>query len=565
MSGFVPVTLSVYHLDFNGPLERYTALETFSSITPFSSTYGISYASYEFSETTLRAAELRYPKNCLEVPEGLSVRLRDLASEIVEEASTPWEKLKSIEEYLKLNYEYDEEFDPAPPDVDPVEWFLFNRTRGVCTHFNSAFVLLARSIGLPARIVNGFLVSPDAENQIVMPKQAHVYAEAPFKGLGWVTFDATSERIEERPVQVSRIQTVTNITDNDRVAIKGGNFSVYGTVTTTNGSAVDGLSVEVFLKLSKNETGVRCGFGEVREGLFNITCEASPDLEVDDYMLVAHTLGNAVYEESWSDPPIRIMAETELIIEPPGRAHVGEEITLGGRLIDSSNGQPIEDMTVFIEIGGETVNLTTDSTGSVSTIYAFETEGNKTVTLTLADSDYYLGSSNAVHIAVTAPPPSIQSLLYMLTTFPYNLILAGASVAIGAVVILGRRRGPQQLPQGVKEEAGPAEAPENDGYLVFTSYKEGIVKLFNHFYASTQRRYGEIQDCLTPREFQQILLREIPEQGVRALEDLVTAFEVANYSEAYPTKEGYDRCLAAVEMLSELMEHGEGDKEENPA
>ena len=565
LSGFVPVTLSVYHLDFSGPLDRYPTLEAYSSPTPFSSNYGISSMGYEFSEVTLRAAELRYPNNCLGISEELSDRLRDLASEIVGDASTPWDKLKSIEEYLKLNYEYDEEFDPAPPNIDPVEWFLLNGTRGVCTHFNSAFVLLARSIGLPARIVNGFLVSPDAENQIVMPKQTHVYAEVPFKGLGWITFDATPERTEERPVQVPRIQTVTNITDNDRVAIKGGNFSVYGTVTTLNGSAVDGLSVEVFLKVLKNETGVRCGFGEVEEGLFNITCEVSPDLEVGDYMLVAHTFGNAVYEESWSDPPIRIMAETGLHIEAPSRAHVAENITLRGRLIDSSNGQPIGNMTVFMDIGEETFSFTTDETGYVSMRYAFEMEGNESVTLRLSDSDYYLGSSKAVSIAVTAPPPSIQSLLIMLTTFPYNLALAGTFAAIGVAVVLARRKGHPQLPQIVEEEAQPAEAPDDEGYLLFTSYKEGIVKLFNHFYKSTQRRYGEIQAFLTPREFQHILLRKIPEKGVSALEDLVTAFEIANYSKLYSTKEDYDRCRAAVDLLSELIEYGEGGKEEDSA
>jgi len=571
LSGFVPVTLSVYHLDFSEPLERYPELEAFSSPAPFSSLYGVYYARYEFSEATLRAAELRYPKNCLELPAELADRLGDLASEIVGGASTSWEMLRSIEYHLRSNYEYDEEFESAPPGVDPIEWFLFNETRGVCTHFNSAFVLLARSIGLPARIVNGFLVSPSAENQIVMPKQAHVYAEVPFKGLGWITFDTTPEEIEEGPKSDQRIQTVTNITYNDGVGVKGGHFRVYGTVTTLNGSAVDGPTIEVFLKVSKNETGAQCGFGEARGGLFNITCEASPDLEVGPYMLVAHTLGNAVYEESWSDPPIMIVAETELLLEAPGRAHVGESIILRCRLMDSSNGQPIGDMTLLMDVDGETVSLTTDSTGSASMIHAYETEGNKTVTLKFEESDYYLGSSNAVSIALAVPPPSVppsstQSLLDMLITFPYNLILAATSAATGAVIVLVRRRGRQPIPPGFEEEeASPAEVMEDEGYLAFTNYKEGVVKLFNHFYASAQTRYGEIQGSLTPREFQQILLREVPEKGVRALEDLVSAFEVANYSETYSTKEDYDRCRAAVDTLNELMEHGEGGKEGSPA
>ena len=155
--------------------------------------------------------------------------------------------------------EYDEDYIPAPADVDPVEWFLFHEHSGVCEHFNSAFVLLARSIGLPVRLVYGYLIDANAEVQTVMPEQAHVYAEAQFRNIGWISFDATPEGIEERLVSISRIPTETNITDNDDVGIKGGHFNVYGTVMALNGSPVDEVFVQVFLKVSKNETGILCG------------------------------------------------------------------------------------------------------------------------------------------------------------------------------------------------------------------------------------------------------------------------------------------------------------------
>ncbi len=553
MRGFVPVTLSVYHIEFNGTLDRYPSMEVFSSPKPFPPTYGVSYANYTFSEARLHSAEPLYLSDCLGVPEEFSDRLKDLASVIVEDAPTAWDKLKAIESYLKERYDFDKGFTPAPPDVDPVEWFLFNEGRGVCTHFNSAFVLLARSINLPARIVNGYLVSADEEFQIVMPHQAHVYAEVPFVDLGWIIFEATPEITEEKPQKVTRIPTITNITDNDEVGIKGGHFKVYGTVTMLNGTPVDGLSVEVYLTVWKNDTGVLCGLGEVREGLFNITCEAAADLEVGDYMLVAHTLGNAVYEDSWSDPPIRIIAETEVTIDAPSSAYVGKDITLKGRLIDKSNSQPIANMPIVLAIDNETVKLTTDDEGMVSTVYSFDAEGNKTITLDLEDTDYYLGSNCAVGVAVKAPPPPKPGLFYILTTFPYNLILAGAcAVSAGAVVLLMRRR--QEPPSAVEEEETEMEPVEED--LSFESYKEGIVKLFNRFYAFTQRRYGEVEESMTPREFQQAILGKIPEKGACALEDLVTIFEIANYSLSRPTMEDYERCLAAVEMLMGLMEHG---------
>ena len=95
-----------------------------------------------------------------------------------------------------------------------------------------------------------------------------------------------------------------------------------------------------------------------------------------------------------------------------------------------------------------------------------------------------------------------------------------------------------------------------DNVLSFESYKEGIVQLFNRFYTYTRRKFEEVLDCLTPREFQRVQLKKIPGRGNHALEDLVSAFEIANYSEAYPSKLDYDKSYAAAEMLKELIQDG---------
>jgi len=372
------------------------------------------------------------------------------------------------------------------------------------------------------------------------------------------TGPSEGELLEPLPL-VSRIQTVTNITDNDAVGVKGGYFKVYGTVTTHNGSPVDGLAVQVFLTESKNQTSaewerrIECGLDEVEEGFFNITCEASVDLEVGDYMLVAHTIGNEVYEGSWSDPPIRIMAETEVSIKAPRRAHVGESITLRGSLIDRSNGQPIANLTVLMEMGNETVSLITDSAGTVTMDHAFDTEGRKTAVIRFEESDYYFGSMGVVGIKVKTHQPSLLSVL---TVFPYNVIVVSACAAIVGCVLVVRQRRRRQPLQAIEEGALVTENVEDETPLSFDSYKDGIVKLFNRFYTSTQRRFSEVKGCLTPREFQRVLLGKIPGKGMHPLDDLVTAFEIANYSEAYPPKEAYDRCQMAVEILRGLIEHG---------
>jgi len=96
----------------------------------------------------------------------------------------------------------------------------------------------------------------------------------------------------------------------------------------------------------------------------------------------------------------------------------------------------------------------------------------------------------------------------------------------------------------------------DEGPLTFSDYKEGVVKLFNRFYTRSQRRYGGIADSMTPREFQATLLGRTTDKGAPALEYLVTAFEIADYSTTIPNKEIYEKCYAAVELLYGLMEHG---------
>ncbi|MFB0558885.1 MAG: transglutaminase family protein, partial [Candidatus Bathyarchaeia archaeon] len=263
ISGYMPATLSVTRIEFDGDLERYPSLDLFSATEPFSTAYRVTYALYDFSDAELLSGDIVDMEEYLDVPEELEGRFKELAQGIVGSISNPYMRLRALESYLKDNFEYDREFTPSPPDVDPVEWFLFEEKMGLCSQFNSAFVLLARSIGIPARVVMGYIVKPDVDYQLVLPKQTHLWAEVPFDGLGWITFDATPQREEEEPTQIQRTPTITNITYNDEMALKGGQFIVQGTVTTFNGSAVDGLSVEVLLKVNKNETGVQCGLGTV--------------------------------------------------------------------------------------------------------------------------------------------------------------------------------------------------------------------------------------------------------------------------------------------------------------
>ena len=548
LSGNLPGTLYTIRIGGLGDLEYNRHLELFNSMEPFNWTFSIEHEVYRFTERSFDSTEVTSSTDYLMISEEMKESLEELAMDIVEGDSTQYDELKAIEGYLKANYEYDQGYERAPNGTDPVEWFLFEEQKGACTQFNSAFVLLARSIGISVSPVAGYNIKPEAIYQLVMGRDAHLWAEAHFEGLGWVTFDATPLLEQETQPKVKTYKTVTNITFNDPVALKGGTFQVHGTVTLENGTGVDGLTVEVFLSIKKNETDASSGTGVVRNGFFNITSDAAPEMAVGDYNLIAHTLPGGIYEESWSDPPIRIMADTNVTIQAPASAYVGDRISIHGTLLDKSNGEPIPNATLTVTVGNETRSLRTDREGNIRLSYEFEEEGNATVNLALDGSDYYLGSDSSFGIAVRIPPTPKPSVFMIITTFPYNVIIfTGFALVIGSVLVLTRKK-------EATSQITIHDEPEEEMPRDYEDYKDGIVKLFNWFYSRSRRKLEGIDDSLTPREFQGVVLPQIPEKGEPALEYLVTAFEIADYSASSPSQEMYEKSLAAVELLRGLMD-----------
>jgi len=128
------------------------------------------------------------------LPEEFPERIRDLAFSVTDGAANNYERARMLERYLSLNYAYTLQPGPAPSDVDFVYHFLFDVQAGYCTYFATAFVTMARSIGLPARYVEGFMVvgRPDAHGFYnVLNSMAHAWAEVHFEGHGWVRFEPT--------------------------------------------------------------------------------------------------------------------------------------------------------------------------------------------------------------------------------------------------------------------------------------------------------------------------------------------------------------------------------------
>ncbi len=147
----------------------------------------------------------------LQLPPEITARTRELARTITAGKTNNYDRAVAIRDWLTSNLSYTLEL-KDPGDREPVDFFLFERKKGHCEYFASAFAILARAAGVPTRQVNGFLGGEWNEYQgyvAVRAGDAHSWAEVFFpgdytdaegnviSGGRWVTFDATPSSDDE--------------------------------------------------------------------------------------------------------------------------------------------------------------------------------------------------------------------------------------------------------------------------------------------------------------------------------------------------------------------------------
>ncbi len=126
-----------------------------------------------------------------------------LAREITAGAKSDADRVAALERWLLSHGRYTD----TPPPISeaggsPVEAFLLSETAGHCEYFASALVVLARSLDIPARMVNGF--AGGHRNRIggfleLTRSDAHAWAEVHYERAGWVRYDATPPDLRARP------------------------------------------------------------------------------------------------------------------------------------------------------------------------------------------------------------------------------------------------------------------------------------------------------------------------------------------------------------------------------
>ncbi len=128
-----------------------------------------------------------------DLPATVPVRVHELAQEVAGDLANPYDQARALERFLR-QYPYSLEVDFPPAGVDPVDFFLFEQQEGYCDYYASSMTVMARSLGLPARIGIGYLPQPSDDNgiQTIYQINGHSWTEIYFPGYGWIEFEPTA-------------------------------------------------------------------------------------------------------------------------------------------------------------------------------------------------------------------------------------------------------------------------------------------------------------------------------------------------------------------------------------
>lgn len=135
----------------------------------------------------------------LRLPDGYNPRTAALVAQWQAEGDDPDALVQRALALFNAQFSYS--LTPPPLGRDSVDDFLFNTREGYCEHFASAFAVMMRSAGVPARVVTGYqggFFNRVGEYWLVRNSDAHAWTEVWLQDRGWVRIDPTSAVAPER-------------------------------------------------------------------------------------------------------------------------------------------------------------------------------------------------------------------------------------------------------------------------------------------------------------------------------------------------------------------------------
>ena len=156
----------------------------------------------------LRDAGTVYPESIrsyVELPENTPEIIATTALEVTGAGANPYDAAVAMQKYFRSSaFAYSTEAPVAEGydggSLGVIATFL-DVKKGYCIHFASAMAVMARTLGIPARIALGYAPGESTRDQFqglprwnVTTHDLHVWPELYFPGTGWVPFEPTTGR-----------------------------------------------------------------------------------------------------------------------------------------------------------------------------------------------------------------------------------------------------------------------------------------------------------------------------------------------------------------------------------
>ncbi|GLW97294.1 DUF3488 and transglutaminase-like domain-containing protein [Microtetraspora sp. NBRC 16547] len=132
--------------------------------------------------------EARY----LALPEQLDPKIAAMAKRVTSQGVTQYQKAVLLQEWFTKNGGFTYSLQTKGSGGDALSRFILTDRTGYCEQFASAMAVMARMVGIPARVSIGYTGGTKIGNSwSVRTHDAHAWPELYFEGAGWLSFEPT--------------------------------------------------------------------------------------------------------------------------------------------------------------------------------------------------------------------------------------------------------------------------------------------------------------------------------------------------------------------------------------
>lgn len=196
---YLPLPYPVSSLEVDGDWRVDPATGTVSGAgrtrTEPGQTYAVDYLQVAPDPSALAAAPPA-PQDLVErytqVPDDLPPQISETAAVVTQDAGSAYDQAVALQTWFRSDGGFEYTVDAPTPDSSSALADFLTDKRGYCVHFSSEMAVMARTLGIPARVAIGFLPgrsTPDGWE--VQASDAHAWPELWFEGVGWTRFEPT--------------------------------------------------------------------------------------------------------------------------------------------------------------------------------------------------------------------------------------------------------------------------------------------------------------------------------------------------------------------------------------